>query len=387
MRAVNADRHIDELYAAARANDMYAFQHGVLPLWTELEGVGPARAAEVLDRILGLFALVPNPASSKLGILAGSLVAMGAPPAALAEVAAPILLENMAASVAFARFWRRAAGPKVPLPRPDQGQEAYEYAQATLTRNSRLPWRHAVAPQDAAGLAGAWFSLEDWLTLATTLLSIPEIRSSFFGDSAAADPSVATGRDEAAQLVADLGAVRGDMDCVAGLLEVLDDEELIVVHRGAGRAYAVTLTGVGDNFQLCTLLADAFAGEFPELTPEPSWVLASSTGPVDAAARIEARCQLTDALGANIWLEGRPAGIPRADERRVVVLDPVAYGRSWDLGRTYEQMVPKVRVDRELAPQEAARWMAQIAPPAPVKGHPPAHIHFGRLTSTVEVTG
>ena len=40
-----------------------------------------------------------------------------------------------------------------------------------------------------------------------------------------------------------------------GLLEVLDDEPLIVVDRATGAACEVTISGIGDNFQLHTLLA------------------------------------------------------------------------------------------------------------------------------------
>jgi len=46
-----------------------------------------------------------------------------------------------------------------------------------------------------------------------------------------------------------------------GLLLVLDDEELIVLHRPTGRGYRVTMSGIGDNFQLHILLAATLTGD------------------------------------------------------------------------------------------------------------------------------
>jgi len=43
--------------------------------------------------------------------------------------------------------------------------------------------------------------------------------------------------------------------CLIDLLAVRDAEELLVLHPGQGRGYRVRAGGIGDNFQLHTLLA------------------------------------------------------------------------------------------------------------------------------------
>ena len=43
---------------------------------------------------------------------------------------------------------------------------------------------------------------------------------------------------------------------VHGLTLVLDDEPLIVLDPDSGRGFHLTMSGIGDNYQLHTLLAD-----------------------------------------------------------------------------------------------------------------------------------
>jgi hypothetical protein len=68
-----------------------------------------------------------------------------------------------------------------------------------------------------------------------------------------------------------------------GLLLVLDDEELIVLHRPTGHGYRVSISGIGDNFQLHTLLAanligDESRGMIPGEPPTPAEIAAASDG-------------------------------------------------------------------------------------------------------------
>ncbi len=45
-------------------------------------------------------------------------------------------------------------------------------------------------------------------------------------------------------------------DWVHGLTLVLDDEPLIVLDPDSGRGFQLTMSGIGDNYQLHTLLAN-----------------------------------------------------------------------------------------------------------------------------------
>ena len=67
-------------------------------------------------------------------------------------------------------------------------------------------------------------------------------------------------RDRLTAAAGAVGARIGTAGWLYGLLQVLDDEVLIVLHRDSGRGYRVTISGVGDNFQLHTLLAARLTG-------------------------------------------------------------------------------------------------------------------------------
>ena len=94
------------------------------------------------------------------------------------------------------------------------------------------------------------------------------------------------------------------------------------------------------------------------------WALAATT--LLQIGRIQGRFNLVDGYGQWIWNEGKPADIPLLDGRRVVVLDPPPYLRTWNIGRSFPMMRPDMRLERVLPAGEAA-------------GHP-AHVHIQRPT-------
>jgi hypothetical protein len=148
-----------------------------------------------------------------------------------------------------------------------------------------------------------------------------------------------------------------------GLLLVLDLEPLLVLHPASGQGFEVTIGGLGDNYQLHTLLAyrlipSLIAGE----PPLESWVDAASVGPeLEPPGGIRGQFELSDASGETIWNEGRPCDIPLFEGRRVVVLGPPPYARSWNAGRLYPMMTPMVDVTRVLPSDEAASWLGKIS--------------------------
>ncbi|WP_052684335.1 hypothetical protein [Lentzea aerocolonigenes] len=158
-----------------------------------------------------------------------------------------------------------------------------------------------------------------------------------------------------------LAAVPSD-SWLHGLLRVVDLEALLVLHPLSGKGFEVTIGGLGDNFQLHTLLAYRLIPAFlPGEPPLQAWVEAASVGEeLEPAGGIQGQFELSDAFGETIWNEGRPADIPVLDGVRVVVLGEPAYARSWNAGRLYPMMTPMVDVVRELSPDETASWLAKV---------------------------
>ncbi|MFC7272904.1 hypothetical protein ACFQS1_02830 [Paractinoplanes rhizophilus] len=352
------------LEAAAENADFPAFQRAAADLWARV-----GEAADVLERIVPLFAKVPPAVSGQLAVGAVLRYRRGAPEHGLVAAVADGLRRALEDAAAFADAWPKAAGRNAAFPAPGDGndQEWFEYAAATLSRERRWP-RRALPADEAARYAGAWMMLDDWMTAATGLLELREVRVAF------------PHREKVARLARQLDPLRRDMFCLIGLLDMLDDEPLIVVDRAGKRAFRLRISGVGDNFQLHTLIADVLSREglVEGIRPEPEWVAAAATGAPDGADRTRALFQLTDGDGMAVPIDGRPALIPLHRGRRVVVMDPCAYGRSWDLGRSFD-VVPEVRLEEVLGPEVARSVAGPISEPGPAR----SHVHHERETGRV----
>ncbi|MGM1062720.1 hypothetical protein [Saccharothrix sp. Mg75] len=270
--------------------------------------------------------------------LTGALVHLGGDPA---PVLGPLVLRVADALERATRFvgrWRAAGGGEPPAPERDN-------IPAVLTRLPTPDGRH---------VAEAWFAVDEWVAGLLVPLQLADVRRAL------------PHRD---RLRAATGAARrvASAPWLHGLLDVLDDEPLVVVHRGTGAAYELTVGGVGDNAQLHTLLAAVLVGDparglLPGRPPHPRWVAAAVDGDdLRPEGGIRGSFTLVDAHGAAIRHEGRPADVPLVGGRRVVVLDPPR-GRSWEAGRAYPLMRPTVVLDRVLTGADAARWADLVAP-------------------------
>jgi hypothetical protein len=153
-------------------------------------------------------------------------------------------------------------------------------------------------------------------------------------------------------------AIKDDLEqayWVYGLSSVLDDESLIVLDPGSGQGFALAMSGIGDNFQLHTLLADRLRGHLTSRPPELGWVHAATDGPpqVQPPEAVIRRFRLFDGHGAYLHPEGIPADIEPLDGTRVLVLHPPNGRFAWGAGRSYQHMTPALTLNRVLPPQEA----------------------------------
>lgn len=188
-----------------------------------------------------------------------------------------------------------------------------------------------------------------------------------------------------AKLVANLQnfpAQHAMIDYVISVLEVLDDEEIVVIDPVLEKGYRVKISGIGDNFQLQTLLTDALVGN-----PEKGWLPGDRPDPRIVAAARDQRVspeaptatgifnliswqglQFNGALDkgpsadANwIWGEGIPADIPDFDGTRVILLEPAPYLRSWNADRRFDAMPGELHVTEKMKPEDVRDWLKRIA--------------------------
>ncbi|MEV4319147.1 hypothetical protein [Actinocrispum sp. NPDC049592] len=258
--------------------------------------------------------------------LAGALVEQGADPAAVVETVVLRIADGLETAAKLPQLWE--GDP----PGPEQVAEVLE----------------KVGPQ----IAEAWYTVDSWIPALLVLLQRANVRKSL---------------PHRQRITAAVAAAREhieDVEWAYGLLQVLDDEPLVVLHRDSGTGYEITIGGIGDNFQLHTLLADTLIGaHLPGTPPERSWVAAATTGDLQPANGIKGQFNLVDAFGEWIWNEGRPADIPLLNDRRVVVLDPPPYERGWNTGRVYPLMRPTITLTRVLSTEDAAGWLERVKSP------------------------
>jgi arginine/lysine/ornithine decarboxylase len=122
------------------------------------------------------------------------------------------------------------------------------------------------------------------------------------------------------------------------------------------------MSGLADNFQLHTLLADALVGgghiEGRAPSAEEVAVCRDAPGQVPTTGSFN----LVTPGGEWVWNEGTPADIPVVDGVRLLVLDPPPYERGWPAGRFFPGMTGALVLERVLDARETRGWLEHCAP-------------------------
>ncbi|MFG3206932.1 hypothetical protein [Streptomyces sp. NPDC048192] len=299
---------------------------------TECVPVGPRLAA-----LLPVFP--PTGPRPMLATMAGFCVERGADPAACAEPILDGTHRDLLDALEFARRWVAAGGAGGELPKADE-----------KIIDDALMARLGGEAHEALRLALAWCSVEQWQPPALAVLCrSTEVRR----------------RHASALLPAcrDLAALsRHDLKCLAYALAILDDEPLVVLHRPTGTGFEVRIGGIGDNFQLHTLLAHVLVGggHVPGTAPSAESVRLA-TDPEPAQGRTGAVAtgafELLAPDGERIWNEGLPDDIPVVEGRRLLVLDEPMYPRSWNADRFFPMLPGTAELTRVLSADEVQTWL------------------------------
>ncbi|HEY3562709.1 MAG TPA: hypothetical protein VGL05_34820 [Kribbella sp.] len=353
------DGSIDLLLAAFQNRDSDAYASA----GRQLVEVAQQASPEVLDaavvRLLPVIAEIHTSGGAGLAQLVGSMVGTSG---TSAPTVVPVLVERacevMEHVLAFVASYREYFGAE---PDRDDGSAVERYLQAAEARGVERPDRYAAA----------WEVGENWVQPVLFLCQRTDVRREL--------PQ----RERLRSLVEQVDEVFPDVaPWLLGLLRVLDDETLIVVHRESGQVFRATMTGVADNFQLHTLLAANLlgsrrrlflrrgTGHLPGEAPTAAMVAAADgSGDMMPPGGVVGQFNLVDAHGAWIWNEGRPGEIPVVQGKRIVVLDPAPYQRSWNTGRVYPLITATMEVE-PLQEPEAARWRAAVKPAREPAGPP-----------------
>ncbi|MFB7946881.1 hypothetical protein ACFC6L_18430 [Kitasatospora phosalacinea] len=356
---------VDELLVQMRARSEEGFRSALASLAAVAQAGGRASLTAAVE---GLAPLLPTLHGSFAGaaVLAGACVEWGGSPVALAGVLPPRVAVALRMFAMVPSLWAQEVPDGFPpAPRVASTDELVRICTAAGARGG-----FDAAAMEAVALS--WFDTEDWLKAAVTTLAHRDFRD-------AADPAELRELSEATEEVAELASVPAEFGLggvarrarwVQQLAAVLDDEPLVVLDRDTGRGFALTMSGIGDNFQLHTLLADRLIGSrlrglLPGERPASSWVAAATRGNPRTAADdpVFRRFRLFDGHGGYVAPEGVPADVRPFDGVRVLVLDPPGEPFGWTVGRVFEGLAPALRLERRLSREEAAAWLGRVAPP------------------------
>ncbi|SNT05020.1 hypothetical protein [Actinacidiphila glaucinigra] len=344
QKAADLGTVVPELEEAVAARDGARTERAFTAAINSVQQATDAERVLAGPRLAALIpAFPPTGPRPLLAMAAGFCVESGADPVACAEPILGGVHQDLLDALEFARRWTAAGGAEDELPEPDE--KIIDDASAA---------RLGEDAHEATRLALAWCSVEEWQPPALAVLCrSAEVRGRY------ASTLLPACRELAA-------LERHDLKCLAYALAVLDDEPLVVLHRPTGTGFEVRIGGIGDNFQLHTLLAHVLVGggHVPGTAPSAESVRLA-TDPAPARGRTDAvvigAFELLAPNGERIWNEGLPDGIPVVEGRRLLVLDEPAYQRGWNADRFFPLLPGTAELTRILPADEARTWFARTS--------------------------
>lgn len=288
-------------------------------------------------RLAALLEQVPPGPRAVTAVLVGACVERGADPLPCAPGLFAAVREAFTAALGFTDRWSATGGGELPDPGEDElGDQIVD----------RVGFEAALG----------WWTLPEWRMASLALLNSKAVRQRIASDGG-----------ELRSLVERVQSAAGDAgEDFKGLvyaLRVLDDEPLVVLHRATRTAYLMRMTGIGDNFQLHTLVAGALIGGLHVPGDGPTAEAIAMCRDKEGQTLTIGTYNLSAPDGSWIWNEGTPSDIPVVDGARLLVLDPPPYERSWPAGRYFPGMSGDLVLERVLGRDEAESWYARVADP------------------------
>jgi hypothetical protein len=317
--------------------------------------VGRASREEVkaaLTDLAGWLRELDPPRAAFVGLLCGTLVEQGCDPAPLAGPLTERLGTLLEAAVKLADATRE----RMPKTSAKEEDAERDFAEIRRLMASALPQEHA-----------AWDALLQFWRPAIAVYSV----------SSPARVAARPLRDSAAKIADHHEAGHW----LRLMLSVLDDEPILVIEPKTMLGILGRMSGVVDNFQLNVLIMDVFpkSGWFARRrVPKEVAEVARGQGPQQTGdtvtgvwnlytwKAITPDLRLPDASefgggGTWIWNEGIPEDIPVFEGRRVVLLGPTSYARSWGSQRMFDKLPAKLDIEKQLTKDEVKEWLGRMA--------------------------
>ena len=189
------------------------------------------------------------------------------------------------------------------------------------------------------------------------------------------DPEARAEAQDLAPIAARIQDVHEAAGWLLAMLTVLHDEPYVAIEPATRTGIAGRMSGIVDNFQLNTLLMDAFPGQERRVS-EAAAAVARGEGPqtIDESitgawnlftfSALQPGGRLPDPADLAfrdtwIWNEGMPSDIPALDGHRVILLGPAPYARTWPAQRMFIKLRAQLSAE-PLDDDAVAGWLAKI---------------------------
>ncbi|MEV6277394.1 hypothetical protein [Nocardia sp. NPDC051832] len=337
MNGVRDEFHtaLSNFELAVRGGDPEDMQRADIELRARFGAATPEEYALAGPALAGFLNDVPAVARGHVAVIIGACVESGADPVPCA----PRILANLAQSLEGARKFAQR-WPEVmdgtDMPHPEQDPLIPELFEL-------------FGESDVV----AWWSLPSWRMAALAMLQRPAVRKRL----GPIREMLRQRHDAFAEQSGDHWSKEFDY-----LLKVFEDEPLLVLHRDSGTGYRFRMSGLGDNFQLHTLLADALIGGGHVAGEAPAADAVAACRDAEGMVLTKGSFNLVAPDGDWIWNEGTPWDIPVVDGVRLLVLDPEPYQRNWPAGRYFPYLPGDLTFEQVLPEAEAAAWFSHVKP-------------------------
>lgn len=333
-------------WADGRADEL------VKTLGESLGGASPEASREALATLgSGLNTLAPAPAGFAARVI-GAMIEAGHDPRPARAAMLGALQQTLPVCARLADEARaEIGGPPEELDEDEADEWLEERAAEALNE--------AAARRPAAAIA--WQRLQQVWPGAIAMFSV--------------DPEARAEAQDLAPIAERIEDVHEAAGWLRAMLTVLHDEPYIAIEPATGAGIAGRMSGVVENFQLTTLLMDAFPGDEPRVS-EAAAAVARGEGPQQIDETVTGVWNLFtyEALRAGgelpdpsdlafrhtwIWNEGMPADIPAVDGHRVILLGPAPYARTWPAQRMFLKLPARLTAE-PLDADALAAWLAKI---------------------------
>lgn len=375
---------IDQLddFIAKREESQSKWHNAIRAVYQKIDGARPDEIKQAQQRLADMIRKTPLMLASILAVTSGAFIEKGADPDIPAEAVFQRTLEALRLATDFGKACLEKA--------KEQAASGNEEENNELNIEECVEEQGKTLAESMMKEALGWQALQQF-AMATIAIATHSAQQR---NRVRAD----------AEFMVALRECPADstLECLRTALNILENEEIIVLHPEQQHGYRIRINNIGLNFELHTLLAGALIGDPAQgwlagKKPDPRVVAAAKDSPFPAPGEphyeqfpkaegvfnlwnwqgLQPDGRLPDVHFQNgrayskywIWNEGQPADIEPFEGTRVVLLGPPPYNRSWNTGRFFRQINAELEVLEKMSEQQVKEWLTRIATAVQAENH------------------